>query len=242
MDDPGETSGTRLRRCGYLAAVVVAFGAGAVAAGGASNMGFTRSLNTPSDPDPRLLWLSIPFRYPREGAGVPGTVDAEDLCEDLGEGIAASISAVVRWDEPSSTFVEHPCGGGTPFVLTVGTGYAVRILPGTTLLTSFTGGHDNDFSFSIPPSGDSQLSWLSVPYHLRIPSNGGDLQISAEDLCLQIGASEVFAIVRWDDATDAYQAYGCGSAFESPFEVIRGQSYGVVNRPGQTIAWQPVHF
>ena len=86
------------------------------------------------------------------------------------------------------------------------------------------------------------MTWISVPYHLQVPENGGTLRVTAEDLCRQIGSAEVLAILRWDEASASYRAYGCGSSFEAPFEIERGQGYGVVNRPGQTIDWQPLHY
>jgi hypothetical protein len=217
-------------------ATVIGLAASGLAA--AANMGFTRSVSSLSDPGPGIYWLSLPYRYTPEDVGLPAVVDAEDLCQDLG---SEGVDAVLRWDEPSSTFVEHPCGGGAPFVLTVGTGYGVRLLPEWYPFANLAGGHDDDFEYSIPPTAGGQLSWLSVPYHLRIPENGSDPTIDAEDLCTQIGASEVFAIVRRVEPAGVYEAYGCGSVLQPPFEIVRGQSYGVVNRPGQAITWQPDH-
>ena len=124
----------------------------------------------------------------------------------------------------------------------VGEGYGVRNVPGETILGAVAGTHDETYAYSIPPSGGSQLSWLSIPYHLRIPENHGSLTIDAEDLCRQIGSSEVLAIVRWNDELLAYETYGCGSAFQAPFEISRGDAYGVINRSGQTIDWQPIHY
>lgn len=240
MADTRASRGMRGWWPGHLLAVLVAVGAAMSATPlTASDMGFKLRVDIISDPSPQLFWLSIPYRYTPEDVGTQGTVDAEDFCQDLSSG---GVSAVVRWDEPSSTFVEHPCGGGMPFALTVGTGYGVRVTAGWSINSNIAGSHDDGFAYSIPPSGDGQLSWLSVPYHLRVPEHGFNLPVSAEDLCRQIGSSEVLAIVRWDGPTGAYQAYGCGSVFEAPFEVVRGRAYGMVNRTGQTIDWQPIHF
>lgn len=228
--------GWRARRVAALIALAVAIALPAAA----TNMGFKQRVVVLSDPEPSLYWLSIPYRYLPADVGLPGVVDAEDLCQDVHAG--GGVSAVVRWDEPSSTFVEHSCGDAMPFALTPGVGYGLRVAANRTVNASIAGGHDESFTYSIAPSGDGQLAWLSVPFHLRVPENGSALAVSAEDLCRQIGSSEAFAIVRWDEENDAYQAYGCGSTLEEPFEVERGRSYGVVNRSGETIDWQPIHF
>lgn len=225
----------RARRIPALIALAAAIAVPAAA----SNMGFKQRVIILADPEPSLYWLSIPYRYAPQDVGVPGVVDAEDLCQDVDPG---GVSSVVRWDDASSTFVEHSCGDAMPFALTPGIGYGLRVVADWNILAEIGGGHDEGFTYSIPPSGGGQLTWLSVPFHLRVPENGSALAVSAEDLCRQIGSSDTFAIVRWDEETDAYQAYGCGSAFEEPFEVERGRSYGVVNRSGETIDWQPIHF
>jgi hypothetical protein len=66
--------------------------------------------------------------------------------------------------------------------------------------------------------------------------------VTAEGLCQQIGASELLAIVRYDSAAGAYRAYGCGSTFESPFQVDTVEGLGLVNRGSQSISWQPLHY
>ncbi|MBZ0112295.1 MAG: hypothetical protein K8J08_07545, partial [Thermoanaerobaculia bacterium] len=203
-------------------------------------MGFTRQFNFPPTTGPNLHWISLPWVYEPVDVGTIGTLDAEDLCQDLG-GVAA-VGSILRWNEASSTFTEYACGAGGPFALVEGTAYAVRNAPGATLLGAVAGVHDNSFTYSIAPSGGSQLSWLSVPYHLRIPERHGDLLVTAEDLCRQIGSTEILAIVRWDEPSAAYQAYGCGSELDAPFEIERSTAYGVVNRAGQTITWQPIHY
>jgi hypothetical protein len=203
-------------------------------------MGFTRQFLFPPTGGANLHWISIPWIYQPLDVGTPGTLDVEDLFQDLGGD--QTIAAVVRWDEASSTFVEHPCGAGSPFVLAQGIAYGLRNVPGQTINGALAGAHDNAFSYSVPPTGGSQLSWLSVPYHVRIPEKHGDLRVTAEDLCRQIGSSTVLAIMRWDEPSGAYQVCGCGSALQAPFEVARGEGYGVINRPGQTINWQPTHY
>jgi hypothetical protein len=206
---------------------------------GATNMAFKLPVHLSATPDAGLYWLSVPYRYDPVDVGLPSVVDAEDFCQDLS---STAIEAVLRWDEPTATFVEHLCGGTTPFPLAPGTGYAIRTLPNYSVSDYLTGGHDDDFIYSILPSGGSQLSWLSVPYHLQIPAKGSALRFTAEDLCRQIGASEVAAIVRWNEEIGAYEAYGCGSELQAPFEIPRGRSVGVINRTGETIDWQPIHF
>lgn len=206
----------------------------------AATMGFTRQFDFPPNPGPNVHWISLPWRYTPQDVGTPGVVDAEDVCQDLGG--TPAVAAVVRWNEASSTLIEHTCGTGSPFPILKGVGYAVRNGAGRTIDGAVAGAHDDSFAYSIPPTSGSELTWLSVPYHLRIPSRPGSLQITAEDLCQQIGAAEIVAVVRWNETAAAYEAYGCGSTLQLPFEIERGKSYGVVNRPGQTIAWQPIHF
>jgi hypothetical protein len=134
------------------------------------------------------------------------------------------------------------CGAGSPFALVKGTGYAIRNSFERTIAGTVAGAHDNAYSYSIVASGGSQLSWLSIPYHVRIPENFGELIVTAEDLCRQMGSSEVLAITRWDNDASAYESYGCGSTLAAPFQVNRGEAYGVVNRGAQTIVWQPIHY
>lgn len=199
--------------------------------------GFKQNVIMEATTAPALRWLSLPYVYSPEDVGTPGTLEAEDLCHDL-DGIAA----VLRWDEASSTFAEHLCGDPAPFALDPGVGYAVRLEPVRHLFAALSGGHDEAFTYEIPPSGGSQLAWLSLPFHLRIPEKLGDSRVTAEDLCRQIGETEVLAIVRWSRDAGAYETYGCGSAFHTPFQLVRGEAYGVVNRPSQTIDWQPIHY
>jgi hypothetical protein len=205
----------------------------------ATNTGFKQTIILEAAAVPTLHWLSLPFRYLPADVGLPATVDAEDLCQDLdGDG----VEAVLRWDEPTSTFVEHTCGSGGPFPLDEGIGYGVRVAPDWSIRAHLSGGHDDGFSYLIPPSGGSQLQWLSLPYHLQVPERPADVELDAEDLCRQIDDADVLAIVRWNGEIGAYESHGCGSAFTAPFEIVRGQAYGVVNRSQQTIGWQPAHF
>lgn len=226
------------RGCGALAAASAL--ALLLAAGGAdaqSTMGFKHNVVLDATSAPALLWLSLPYLYTPQDVGLPGILDAEDLCQDL-DGIAA----VLMWDEPSSTFVEHLCGDPSPFALEQGVGFGIRLEPVRHLFAPLSGGHDDSFAYSIPPSGGSQLTWLSVPLHVRIPEKRGDSRVTAEDLCEQIGETEVLAIVRWNREAVAYETYGCGSDFHVPFQLVRGEAYGVVNLANQTIDWQPVHY
>jgi len=206
----------------------------------ASTMGFTRQFYFPPGTPPTLHWIALPWSYQPQDVGTAGVLDAEDLCQDLGG--SATVEAILRWDEATSTFEEYLCATTGPFPLSVGESYGVRNVSGETILGAVAGTHDDAFSYSIAPTGGSQLSWLSVPYHLRIPEKHGDLNIDAEDLCRQIGSSEVLTVVRWSDEAGAFEAYGCGSDFEAPFEITRGDGYGVINRSGQTIDWQPIHY
>jgi hypothetical protein len=200
-------------------------------------MGFKHNVTFEATPAAALRWLSLPYLYTPQDAGTPGTLDAEDLCQDL-DGIAA----VLRWDEPTSTFAEHPCGEPSAFALEQGIGFGIRLGPDRHLFSALSGGHDDGFVYSIAPSGGSQLTWLSVPLHVRIPEKRGDSRVTAEDLCRQIGETEVIAVVRWNAEAAAYETYGCGSAFHEPFQLVRGEAYGVVNRSNQTIDWQPIHY
>lgn len=206
----------------------------------ASTMGFARQFDLPPSAGPSLHWISLPWSYQPQDVGTPGVLDAEDLCRDLGG--EETVAAVLRWDEPTSTVQEHTCGTENPFALDRGEGYGVRNVPGRTIRGAVVGAHDDAFAYSIPATAGSQLSWLSVPYHLRIPENHGDLGIDAEDLCRQIGLTEVLAVVRWNAAVGAYEAYGCGSELAMPFEIVRGLAYGVINRGQQTLDWQPIHY
>lgn len=202
-----------------------------------SSIAFKQNVILESSPTSILHFVSLPFVYTPPDVGTIGTLDAEDLCQDL-DGVAA----VLRWDEPSSTFVEHQCGDASPFGLSQGVGYAVRLPPNFGIRSALSGGHDDAFAYSIPPSGGSQLAWLSVPYHVRIPEKHGDSRVTAEDLCRQIGLAEVAAILRWNRELGAYEAYACGSTFQEPFQLARGEGYGVINLPNETIDWQPIHY
>jgi hypothetical protein len=202
-----------------------------------STTGFKLNLSLESSPAPTLHWLALPYLYSPADVGDPGILDAEDLCQDLGDG----ITAVLRWNETSSAFQEHPCGDPSPFALDEGVGYGIRLQADRTFAAAITGGHDDGFAYSIAPSGGSQLTWASVPYHIRATDKPLGSLVTAEDLCRQIGDNEVLAILRWNGDLGAYETYGCGSAFQTPFDVVRGESYGLINRPNQTIAWQPVH-
>lgn len=238
--DPSEPpSMSDRRRSRYLAEVSLEPSSALSSTGSfSSTMGFKQRLILNASPGPSIHWLSLPYRYSPEDVGTPGVVDAEDLCQDAGDG--GGIAAVLRWNEAASTLVEHYCGAASPFALLEGVGYGIRRVPNWSLSANLAGGHDDAFAHSIPATGGSQLSWLSVPYHLKNAANHDP--ITAEGLCQQIGSSEVLAIMRWDTAAEVYRAYGCGSAFEAPFPITPGEAFGVINRGGQTISWQPIHY
>lgn len=241
---PASESGASSRRSRRQASNEVwggAFsGAAATSVKGAfpSTMGFKKRLILSATPGPSIHWVSLPYRYEPADVGTIGVVDAEDLCQDVGDG--GGITAVLRWNEATSTIVEHACGNPGPFALQAGQAYGIRRTPNWSLSANLAGGHDDALSFSIPASGTSQLSWVSVPYHLRNATNNDP--VTAEGMCQQIGTSELLAIVRYDSAAGAYRAYGCGSTFESPFQVDTVQGLGLVNLGGQTISWQPLHY
>lgn len=203
-----------------------------------STMGFKKRLILSAASGPSIHWLSLPYRYEPEDVGTIGVVDAEDLCQDVGDG--GGVTAILRWNEATSTIIEYACGDPSPFALEASQAYGIRRTPNWSLSANLAGGHNDTLAFSIAASGASQLSWVSVPYHLRNPSNHDP--VTAEGLCQQIGASELLAIVRYDSAAGAYRAYGCGSAFESPFQVDTVEGLGLVNRGSQSISWQPLHY
>lgn len=207
--------------------------------GGASfAMGFKHNLILSPTPASTIYWTSLPYRYEPEDVGTVGILDAEDFCHDLTE--AGVATAVLRWNEATSTIVEYICGDPNPFVLAQGTAYGFRRAPNTSLSANLAGGHDESFTFSIAATGGSQLSWISVPYHVKNTANQSP--VTAEGLCQQIGSSEVLAIARFDSSVGVYRAYSCGSAFESPFLIAAGEGFGVINRGNQTISWQPIHY
>ncbi|NJL29256.1 MAG: hypothetical protein HC897_15930 [Thermoanaerobaculia bacterium] len=207
---------------------------------GTPNMGFRTRLSLSTGSTERIFWLSLPYRYTPPDVGTPGVVDAEDLCEDFD---TSAVLGILRWNEPTSTFIEHTCGAPSPFALVKGMAYGIRIGPNRSIDVAISGGHDDAYTFSIPPTSGSQMSWISLPYHLRRtrvnPLPDG---FTAEDLCQQIGSTEVRAIVRHDTETGLFHAYVCGSTFQTPFLIRDLQAYGVINKPGQTITWQPEHY
>lgn len=203
-------------------------------------MGFSRVFNFPSAAGSNAHWISLPWNYEPADAGTIGVLDAEDLCEDLGGDV--TVAAVLRWDEATSTVVEHGCGNPSPFALVTGVAYGIRNTVGQDIAGVVVGAHDNSFQYTIPATAGSQLSWLSIPYHVRAPENLGNLRVTAANLCLQVGQPELLAVVRWNSDLSVYESYGCGSEFQEPFEIERGQGYGLVNRGTQTIAWQPIHY
>ena len=241
---PSSEPGAPSKRAGRQVLIELEEGAHAGGASGSadgalqSTMGFKQRLIFSATSGPSIHWLSLPYRYEPEDVGTIGVVDAEDLCQDVGDG--GGITAVLRWNEAASTIVEHTCGNPSPFALQAGQAYGIRRTPNWSLSANLAGGHDDALSFSIPASGASQLSWVSAPYHLRNAANNDP--VTAAGVCQQIGSSEVFAILRYDSAAGSYRAYGCGSTFELPFQVEAGEGLGLVNRGSQTISWQPLHF
>lgn len=201
----------------------------------ASNMGFRIKFRL--EPSGFANWIAVPYFYSPEDFGTPSVVDVEDLCRDLGG--LTTVASVSRWDEPSSTFVSWTCGdAGTPFNLVKGTAYGVLNAPGELIEASLLGAHDNAFVFSIPATAGSNLSWISIPYHHKIPDLATPSGVDAEDLCQSIGAAAA-AIIRRDATTGTYIAYACASTLETPFAIVVGTGYGVINSSGQAIAWQP---
>ena len=221
----------------HLAPILLVALLAAGTAAAQSTTGFKLNLSFKSSLAPTLHWLALPYLYCPTDIGDPGILDAEDLCQDLGDG----ITSVLRWDEVSSAFQEHLCGDPSPFALDEGIGYGLRLQADWTFSAAITGGHDDGFAYSIAPSGGSQLTWVSVPYHVRAAGKPAGSTVTAEDICQQIGETDVVAVLRWNGELGAYETYGCGSAFQPPFDIVRGEAYGLVNRPNQTIDWQPVH-
>jgi hypothetical protein len=199
----------------------------------ASNMGFRVSFRL--QPSGFSNWISVPYLYSPEDFGTPSVVDVEDLCRDLGG--SSTVASVLRWDEPSSTFMSWTCGAaGTPFSLVKGTAYGVVNVPGEIVEASLLGAHDNAFAFNIPATTGSNLTWISIPYHHKIPDLAPS-GVDAEDVCRSIGSAAA-AIIRRDAATGTYSAYACASTFDTPFPIAIGTGYGVINSPGQSIVWQ----
>ena len=168
------------------------------AAASASNMAFALRMQLDSSGQ-GLHFVALPFEY------TPAT--AEELCTDLGG--AAVVANVQRWDEPTSKLVAHTCGSGTEnFTLTEGAAYGVTTAAGQAVDALVVGIHDEAFSYSIPRTSGSNLSWVSVPYHAAILDRGGTSGVvDAEDLCLAIGDGTVFAVVRWDNTASTFAAH-----------------------------------
>jgi hypothetical protein len=199
----------------------------------ASNRGFRITFRfLPNGANSSENWISIPYLYTPADFGTIGIVDAEDVCRDLGG--AATVQSVLRWDEPSSTFLSWTCGSaGTPFAITKGTAYGIQSAPGQVIEGSLVGAHDNNFSFTLASTTGSNLSWISIPYHHKILDVAPPAGIDAEDLC-RFFASPA-AILRRDPLAGAYVAYACGSTLDTPFPIVIGTGYAIVNQPGQTI-------
>ena len=218
-------------RC--LLAVVVSVVASRAAA--PSNMGFAWQLSI-APQGQNLSFVSLPFVY--------SPTTAELLCQDLlVPGGSATVAAVWRWDEPTSTFVKHTCGSGpNNFSLSEGTAYGIVNASGQTIGGLIVGAHDDAFSFSIAATAGSNLTWVSIPYHHAIADVAGTAGVvDAEDVCRSIGPS-VKAVMRWDAGSSLYVTYACGSALDPPFAITMPSGYGLINAPGQTIAWQPPHY
>jgi hypothetical protein len=198
----------------------------------ASNMGFVWNVTIAAGSGGPTSWLSFPSRY--------GPANAEQLCQDLG----SSVLSIRRWDETGRTFVTYTCGSNSgAFSLSEGASYGVTNKPSATITASIVGSHDDGFTFTLPPTAWSNLSWVSIPYHQSIPTGAGTPgALDAEDLCRSIGSASVWAIVTYDNASGSYVFYACGSVFDTPFAITAGAGYGVVNRAGQTIAWKPPHY
>ena len=207
-----------------VAVVVTTVALLAAVTASASNMAFALRLQVGGGAQ-ELRFVALPYQY------TPDT--AEDLCADLG-GTTSAVAEVLRWDEPTSRFVAHPCGTGTEdFDLEEGTAYGVRNAVGEAIDALIVGRHD----------AGSSLSWVSAPYHAAIPDRAGTPGVvDAEDLCRAIGEDTVFAVVRWDETESAYTAHVCGSVFDEGFELTVGEGYGLVNAEGQDISWQPEHY
>ncbi len=220
-----------MRRSGvFFGMVVVLLAAGWAPA---SNMAFAFRLNL-GVAGQELRFIALPYDV------TPGT--AEALCEDLGGDEA--VAEVLRWDEATSRFVVHTCGSVTQdFSLEEGMAYGVRSAAGNAIDALLVGMHDQSFTLELAPTTGSNMSWISPPYHMALVDLGGqEGVVDAEDLCLAIGKDTVFAVVRWDGATGAYEVHICGSEFDEGFALTVGEGYGLVNAEGQTISWQPAHY
>ena len=214
----------------FLALAFTAFQAAA-----AWNMGFRLTLTLPRG----TRFVSIPYRYTPADFGSPGVLDSEDLCRDLG-----AVTSIVRWVEASSQFVQYTCGSASGwFPLQEGTAYGVFNGGASDVTATLVGAHDNTFSYSLPATVGSNLSWVSIPYHARIPDvSGTPAGLDAEDVCQAVGSSIAFAVIRWDVETSLFVSYRCGSTLEEPFRLSIGEGYGLVNAAGQSISWQPPHY
>lgn len=209
--------------------VVALLLAGAPVTGG--TIGFAYKLVR--DPTtPARFSLSLPYVY--------GPGNASGLCADLGPGTVANVRT---WDEASSRFLVYACSGGANnFTLVPGRAVLVERAPGTTLNALLVGAHDGQLEFDISPTPGSNMTWVSLPYHLALPDAGGIAGvIDAEDLCLDVGAG-LMAVVRWVEEEEVFAAYLCGSTLDQPFPLEVTQGYGLVNAPGEGFSWRPDHF
>lgn len=207
------------------------------AAATASNMGFALQLNI-APAGTNLSFLSLPYLY--------NPTTAEALCQDLlVPGVPNTVASVRAWDDTSSTFLSHTCGSASNpnnFSLTEGIAYGIVNASAKTIAGLVVGAHDDAFTYSIAPTSGGNLTWISIPYHHNIPDVAGTAGVvDAEDLCESIGPN-VKALMRWDAPTSLFVTYACGSVFDTPFPITMPNGYGLINAPGQTIAWQPPHY
>ncbi len=83
------------------------------------------------------------------------------------------------------------------------------------------------FRVQLGGGGQQELRFVALPY-LYEPT-------TAEELCADLGGSEVVAeVLRWDEAASQFVVHPCGTGTED-FALAEGMAYGVRNVSGEVI-------
>ena len=215
---------------------------------GAGNLAFVRSLEVSSNgPTAGVYWVSLPFSFTPIDVNANGTVDAEDLAQDLQPALFnrpctpgyCAVERVLGWDPATGEYVTWVSGSssGTPFELVPGAGYGIKIQSVyfdeqfySNHVLTLVGAHDPAFEFSDCHSpGGVNMRWISLPPHLAIDDSFGTPDVlDAEDLGQAMGGPDaVFQIRRWNETTARYENWVVGSSYGTPFAIDISRAYAI---------------
>jgi len=182
----------------------------------ASNMGFKLTYALTKVGNAQMNWVSLPYYW---GTGAT----ASTVCTDIG----ANATQVSHWVKATETYEDWLCGSGTDFTIAPGEAIMVKVSTATNWV--IVGSHNPSQTVNLQKLGNSQMNWVSVPYHTT--------RTNASGICTDVGVNAT-QVSHWVRATEQFEDWLCGSGTD--FTITPGE--GVMVKVSTATTWTPSHY